>query len=277
MIKSQALPKGNKAILALALFFGLLSALLVYVYLSRAGSDNGGGQPTGATQMVVVAAQDIAAGTKITPEMIKLQAIPASLVLPNGFDNADAVVGQVTAVSLTTGEQILASRISGSSVDIAQFGDEPPLSLLVPAGMRGFSIHTSEVGAAGGLIRPGDYVDVIMSGEPPVRDESSESSIAIPNISLGVACYVVQDVQVLAISQAVTQSSAGVQPPLAGSEANPEATSATLAVTPQQAWLLAAAQRTVNENTVNTQLWLSLRPFGERGEAAGLPQCTVIQ
>jgi len=284
MIKNQALTKaltGNRAFLGLALLFGLIFAVLVYVYLNQVGEDDGvGGQISGETRSVVVANQDIPAGIRLAPEMVRLEAIPSSLVLSNVFDTVEGTVGQVTTLPLVAGEQVLSSRISSSGVDLTQFGDDLPVSLVIPAGMRAFSVRTSEVSAVGGLVRPGDYVDVILSGELPIGSAETPDTV-------GAACYIVQDVQVLAVSQAVTNptgatSSAapsgeeGSGPALADTEANPEAASATLAVNPQQAWALAAAQRSVNEKNVSSQLWLSLRPYAERGETPGLPVCTVL-
>ena len=51
---------------------------------------------------------------------------------------------------------------------------------------------------------------------------------------------------------------------------NPDASSATLAVTPQQAVLLVTAEQ---QNLGGSRFWLALRPFGERG-GADVPECS---
>ena len=61
--------------------------------------------------------------------------------------------------------------------------------------------------------------------------------------------------------------------PASGAE-NPGAATATLAVTPEQAAVLAAGQRTLNGANVEQHLWVSLRPFGDHGTNSGLPSCT---
>jgi Flp pilus assembly protein CpaB len=269
MIGNQVLTRGNRGIFLLALFFGLVFAILTYVFFSNV-ADDGGGQISGLTKPVVVAAQNVPAGTRITADMVEVKFIPEGLVLSNIFSDTEAVVGQVSAVPLTAGEQIVAGRVSASGIDLAQFGDNPPLAVVIPEGMRGVSIQVSEVAASGGLIQPGDYVDVLIGFLPVVP----ETAAATTSVTQGAACYVLQDVQVLAISQDVTRPSQGetsgaATSPLAGSNPNPAAASATLAVTPVQAWQVTAA----HENT--SQLWLSLRPFGERGSVTGLPQCTL--
>jgi pilus assembly protein CpaB len=254
-------------VLLLALTLGLISAVLIYVYLSNAAGDGGGSQTSGPTQPVVVAAGDIPVGSRITADMVEVKLIPKTLLLSGVFADTESVVGQVTSVAMSDGEQILSTRLSTSGVDLSQFGDKPPLSVVIPDGMRGVSIEVSEVAASGGLVRPGDYVDVLMAFTPilPAGDPINAVPVA--------ACYVLQDVQVLAVSQDVTRVSQGESSggaSLSGSNPNPSASSATLAVTPGQAWQLTAAQDHAS------QLWLSLRPFGDRGEVAGLPQCTLF-
>ena len=169
MIKNLNLGrKSNRTTLLRAIFLGLLSAILIYVYLNANKSDDGG--QVGPTQSVVVAGQDVPAGSRITADMLTVKSVPNSLVLAEAFTTTEDVVGDVTMVSLVAGEQIVSGRLSSSSVDIAEFDGEVPLSVVIPQGMRGFSIRASEVAAAGGLVRPGDYVDVVMSTEVAVGE-----------------------------------------------------------------------------------------------------------
>ena len=75
MIKGMTLSKGGSRLpLILGLVLGLVAAVLVVVYLSSAKSDSGSehqqrrrGVPT------VVAANDIAAGTRLTAEMLTVK------------------------------------------------------------------------------------------------------------------------------------------------------------------------------------------------------------
>jgi len=101
MIKNQALGgRTNRALILLGLFLGLVSAALVVVYLSKA--DGGGGNVSAAKTPVVVASQDIPAGTRVTEEMLTLKPIASDAVLPGAFLKTEEVVGQVTQhVSLT--------------------------------------------------------------------------------------------------------------------------------------------------------------------------------
>src|SRR3990172_4874859 len=100
MIKNQALSgKSNKALIFLGLFLGLVSAVLVVVYLNKAGED--GGDVSGAvTTPVVVASGNIPAGSRITEEMVALKPITSDAVLTDAYRDTADVVGQVTRIPL---------------------------------------------------------------------------------------------------------------------------------------------------------------------------------
>lgn len=272
MIKNLAIGSGsNRTLLLLALLLGLISAVLIGVYLSSLDGDKGTSSSV-ATKPVLVAAIDIPPLTRITAEMLTIKSVPIDLALPGAFTKSDAAVGQISQVQIVVGEQIMQTKIT--SPDNAQdvFGADAPLSLIIPEGMRGFSIATSGVGAAGGLVRPGDHVDVILSGELQNAPEEVAKTI-----TPATACYVLQNVEVLALDSTVkltaAQSDAGS---IAASNANADASRATLAVTPDQAWQLAAVQRSVSGSGVEQQLWISLRPFGDTAIAENLPACGVL-
>ncbi len=270
MIKNMAIGSGNNRMLLLAaLLLGLISAILIGLYLS---SLDGGGKTAApvTTRTVVVAAAEIDPLTQISAEMLTVKAIPLDLVLSGAFTDAEDAIGQTAQVSIVPGEQVLQSKLTspGSALDF--FGDEAPLSLIIPDGMRAFTVSMSAVGAAGGLVRPGDHVDLILTGG--LSEAQAESTLTGAS-----ACYVLQNVQVLALNANLSRTtSSSDAAAIAAVSANPEASRATLAVTSDEAWQLAAAQRSVSGGGVDTQLWMSLRPFGDSSVNAGLPTCQTF-
>ncbi len=269
MIKNLAIGSGNnRTLLLAALLLGLISAILIGVYLSSLDGGEGTVAPV-TTRTVVVAAAEIDPLTQITAEMLVVKAIPLDLVLTGAFGDTEDAIGQTAQVSIVPGEQILQSKVTSPDSALDFFGDEAPLSLIIPEGMRAFTIATSAVGAAGGLIRPGDYVDLILTGELLDAPEGALTGAS--------ACYVLQNVEVLALNSSLKQttSSSGAAG-IAAVEANSEASRATLTVTSDQAWQLAAAQGSVSGGGVATQLWMSLRSFGDTGINTGLPTCQTF-
>ena len=252
MIKNQALGgRSNKGLILLGLFLGLVSAVLVVVYLSQAG-EGGGGEVSGAeVTPVVVASLDIAAGTRIIEGMVETKEIAVDTVLAGVFADTEGVIGQVARVPLVAGEQVITTKITATGAAIAD-GENPPLAFVIPEGKRAVSIQVSNVIGASGLIRPGDYVDVILTME--VREDN-------------IAQTILQNVLVLSVDQDVTRAvvSEGEEAPVVGdgTEVNSEATTVTLAVSPAHGEVL-----TVAEACATPRLALALRGFGDSSPVA---------
>lgn len=267
MIKNQALGgRSNKGLMFLGLFLGIVSAALVVVYLSQASDDGGGDVSSVVLTPVVVATQDIAAGTRVTEEMVEIKEISSGGVLAGVFGDAADVVGQVTRVPLVTGEQVIPTKVTLTGAAITS-GGNPPLAYVVPEGKRAVSVQVSSVIAASGLIRPGDYVDVILSirvqGEEVGGDGTSNSTID------QIAVTILQNAQVLSIDQdvaltAVNEGTEGAPSVSDDGDANPEATTVTLALSPVHGEVLTVAE-TCGQN-FSGRLGLALRAFGDSSQ-----------
>ncbi len=243
MIKNLAIGGGsNRALLLVALVLGLVSAVLVGVFLSQTDG-NGGGSFSGATVPVVVAAQDIAAGTPITAEMVSVKPVPNDVALSSAFQKAEDVVGKVTRVPIISGEQVVAGRLVGAG-EAGQILAANSLAEVVPlqkpavacstdrCGQRAVSVAVASVTSSGGQIRPGDRVDVVLA----LQD--------------GSAVTILQDIEVLSIDQdfgkvvsgAAGEGAEGERAVVSTGEENSEATTATLAVWPDEAQKLTAGE-----------------------------------
>jgi len=264
MIKNQALGgRTNRALILLGLFLGLVSAALVVVYLSKA--DGGGGNVSGGVATpVVVASQDIPAGTRVTVEMLTLKPIASDAVLPGAFLKTEEVVGQVTRVPLVSGEQVIPTKVVATGIAITDV-ENPPLALVIPAGMRAVSVEVSSVIGASGLIRPGDYVDVILTVQ--VQSGSTSGGAAGGStISDQITRTILQNVQVLSVDQDIAIPSLDTEgaPSVGGdADSNAEATTVTLAVSPVHGEVLTVAE-TCGQNN-GGRLALALRGFGDSG------------
>ena len=240
MIKGMTLPKGsNRLPLILGLVLGLVAFVLVLVVLTGAEDKGGSTIQSGGGEgvPVVVAASDIAAGVRISAEMLVVKNVPEGDLLAGHFQTTEGLVGQVTRVALIPGEQVIQTKVINSTT-ISGFGDNPPLALLLDPGQRGISVGVSSVIGAGGNIRPGDFVDVILIVE--VKPESGD-----PNATGTTDQYsatIVQNVEVLAVDtvRAATSANASTDPDQAKEE-NEAATTVTFAVTASQGEVLTMA------------------------------------
>jgi len=240
---------GGKAVLLLALFLGLISAVLVYVYLSQAGGEKTAA--SGDTKQVLVAREDIPVATRITDSMVELKAIPVEAVHPDSFSSTEGVVGNMARYPIAAGEQVLSDRVAASSVTLRE-GEKLPLPYIVPEGKRAVSVSTSALIGAGGLMRPGDYVDVILT------------------LKLGddqIGRIILQNLEVLALDQKVEKVAPKFEEgqeertPTGEGETKPEAVTVTLAVAPVEGEVLTVAEECAGN--FGGRLALALRPFGE--------------
>jgi pilus assembly protein CpaB len=263
MIKNQALGgRTNRALILLGLFLGLVSAALVVVYLSKANDSGGGNVSGGAATPVVVANQGIPAGTRVTEGMLTLKSISSEAILPGVFLKTKDVVGQVTRVPLVAGEQVIPSKVTPTGAAIADV-ENPALAYVVPEGMRAVSVEVSSLIGASGLIRPGDYVDVILT----VRVQGSEGDTSSVRLQDQIAKTVLQNALVLSIDQSVARPVSGdaetSSPPAEDGNSNSDAATVTLAVSPVHGEVLTAAEAC--GSNFDGRLAMALRPFGESG------------
>jgi|SRR5688572_4608870 len=255
--------RGNRRFIILAIVLGMMGAGLVYVATSRT-SDSGGGGGSAADTAVVVAKTDIPARTVVTQSMVEVKLVPAENAAPLAFSTLDQVVGQATRFPVTVGEQVLSSKVvtlSGNSAAVSR-----SLSFVIPEGRRGFAITASEVMDAGGLVLPGDYVDIVV-----LYDVQFRGTDGVETVESYVVQHLMQNIEVLAVAQSIVDV---VETPAEGgsnngagasdtqrvrnSEAKPnhEAITVTLALTPEEAQRLYLAE-------ANGKIRLAVRPYGD--------------
>lgn len=278
MIKGMTLPKGgNRLPLILGLVLGLIAAVLVVVYLSSAKGDGGPTGGGGAGLPTVVAASDISAGVRLSADMLTVAEIPQDDQLTGHFTTTDGLVGQVTKVSLLKGEQVVQTKVINSTT-IGEFGDNPPLALSVEQGMRGVSAEVSPLIGAGGNVRPGDFVDVILTVKVSVVGPDNQQ------FSDHVAGTILQNIKVLAIDQerANPDPSSATDPDKAKEE-DELATTVTLALSPGHAEVLAMADQCGRAH--DGRLALALRGPGDTNELSNrtewpadstIPSCIAV-
>jgi Flp pilus assembly protein CpaB len=180
-ITPTAVGRVNRRFLFLALILAVLSAVLVYAAVTRSG----GGESAAVDTPVVVATQDIAAGTEISSGMVEVQNYADTQVPTGSLGSTDLAVGKVAKVNIAAREPVLSTKLVDTSIPV----DENVLSYIIEAQMRGMAIETVEVVGAGGLVLPGDHVDVYWLPTDPREDTP--------------AVLLAENVEVLAVQQAV--------------------------------------------------------------------------
>ena len=179
----------------LALFLGAAAAAGVYLYVgsvqqtAQAAARQAAVTQAAATSSrtkVVVATQTLAAQTALTADDVELQDVAPDALQPNATTALADVMGKALTVPVAQGQQILTPFLTNPSQP-----DVKKLSDLVPAGKRAMSVNFTELNTAGGLVAPGDFVDVIgvFNKDTLGKDQSM---------------LLMQDIQVLAVAQSTS-------------------------------------------------------------------------
>ena len=179
------------------------------------------------TQPVVVASQDIPEGTAIDRIALKTIQLPVQMVPVGAFSSTDSVAGRVARVAVFNGEPIVPGRL-------APIGTGPGLELKIPAGQRAMAVRINDVAGISGLLQPNSRVDVLVT----IQDNMSPRQVAKLFMS---------NMLVLSVGTEIQRDQSGK---------SINATTVTLAVTPEEAERLAIAMNT-------GAIQLVLRGYGE--------------
>lgn len=238
----------SKAIMA-AVGAAVLGIVMLGLYMQRFEDEASGGEPI----YVLTAVQDISLGIALNADMVVARELPAAYLEDRHITLADQerVMGVRVVSGVRAGESILWTDLA-TTTDTSR-----DLSSLVRNGMRAITIQADQSATFGGLVRPGDRVDVLMTLTRP----------AAPGMAIGdedrVTIALLQNLLVLAAGQdtGAVQRAATTRPPT-------QMNDVTLSTTVEQAQLLAFSQQ-------RGRLTLLLRNTDDITVIEGLPETTT--
>ncbi|MBM7866200.1 Flp pilus assembly protein CpaB [Heliobacterium gestii] len=138
-----------------------LTGLLLYVTQQQARQDK-------PVIPVVIAVEKIPARSVIQAKQIEETLVPEKYALTGHAAQASQVVGQVARETLFPGEQILTGRLVQGSDGLAA---------IIPNGYRAISVKVEPVAAVGGLVKRGDFIDILVFTGPPLVPSPSAKTI----------------------------------------------------------------------------------------------------
>ena len=219
------------ATLVVAIFLGLIAVAVINKKIA-------GSKVAIPTVEVMVASQNLTRGVEITAGMIEKKQVAAELVGSGTIQKPEEALDRMLLAPLAQGEVITESRLGPKG--------ENSLAVQIKNGMRAFTIETPKLSSGvGGMIQPGNHVDVILAMTELIPTKDSDFSGG------GSSSVLLQNIEVLAVDRrtdAPTPEGSSTK-----SSREPKDTkSVTLLVTPDQ-----SAQLTLGQ-TKGT-LYLSLR------------------
>src|SRR5438128_2362576 len=186
-MQGLALPSGNRSLLLIAALAGLAAAALFVVAVNNGESKSSTVSSGGSGANTVVATKTIPSGAVIQADMVTATKIDAALLIANAFSDMNKVVGQVAKYEISANDQINPSKVGAVAAGRG-------ISSVPDHGMRVVSLDVKEVTAVGGLLTPGDRVDII--GTFKIKDRSLPDGQYILRTKT-----ILQNVEVLSVGQ----------------------------------------------------------------------------
>lgn len=184
---------------------------------------------------VLIAKQDIAQGTIIEAGMFDTSIVPNKFVQPQAVTSLDRIAGMVTVAPISKGEQISLSKLMKE-----RKSDSGGLSGATPSGKRAITIVADSVASLSGMVKPGNYVDVLAVIQVPMQGQDGKVTGQTAVVPL------FQNILVLAIGQntggQASPSGRYAEAPSSGGGGGGGNTLITLALGPQEANLVAFVQ-----------------------------------
>jgi pilus assembly protein CpaB len=225
-----------------SVFFAILAVVAANIYLTqraqevRQQAQREVAQSEAMRGIVVIAKGDIPKGTTLEPDMLDTKLLIKDYLEPRAVQYPERIVGMVTLVPVSQGEQITFNKLMSPK----ELSISTSLAMNTPVGKRAISLPVDNLSSLMGMIRAGDYVDVLTTIPVPSQDANGQQGMQPAVVPL------FQNVLVLAVDQ---QSSAPVETQPSsrysgggggGGGGIPQLI--TLALTPQEASLLAFVQ-----------------------------------
>ncbi len=231
-----------------AFIFAALAAFLVWDYLRRESQEvkkramQEVAQQREMQTNVVVAKEDIPRGAIVNEAMLENFLVRKDYLQPKAVLSPERIIGMSTLVPISKGEQMTLNKLMSA----AEKKIVTSLATATPIGKRAITISLDNVAALQGMLRPGDYVDILATLPLPTQDPQGKI-IAQP-----VVAPIFQNVLVLAVGARMGDKEQEAPPAasrerydsMGGSDQGkpPERTPITIALTSQEASFLQFVQ-----------------------------------
>ena len=180
---------------------------------------------------VLIAKKDIAKGSPVGETMFTTEIVLNKYVQPQAVTSMDRIAGMLTIAPISKGEQISLTKLSNAR-------NAGVLSEVTPVGKRAITISVDNISALAGMIKAGDYVDVIAMLPDAMLTPEGKQVVQTTAISL------FQNVLVLAVGQETGTTSVQAKSRYAkeGGEKKESSPLITLALEPKEANLITYVQ-----------------------------------
>ena len=154
----------------LVILVGVLLAVLAFVAIVILLNQN---EPTGEevappTETVLVATQALAIGDPVTPDVVEEREVPPEAVTGTALRSTSQVQGQPALIAVPEGSQVTAETIGAGQVGTN-------IAAMLEPGEKAVTFQVDRATGVDFLVKPGDTIDVVLSQEVSVLQETADS------------------------------------------------------------------------------------------------------
>ena len=152
-----------------------LGLLAVFVARIAFSSQSGSARPAPTTITAVAAAKPLGFGDKIVAAGLKLVELPPGAVPQGAYKTIELAVGDGSRVpqrAIAVNEVIVPTAVSGAGNRLSTMG-------VIGGSMRAVTVNVTESSGVGGLVAPGDHVDVYITRTPP--EKAARFDVVVPS------------------------------------------------------------------------------------------------
>lgn len=176
--------QSNKKIIIISIILAIITSTLIYIYLTKIQVSNNNIEYIN----VIIASKTIDAKSIISSEDLKSISIQKSLLNKNALLDKIDIINKINKETIYEGEQILKDRLADNN--------NASLAYQIPQGKRAISINVNEASSVGFFIKPGDFIDVILTLQKE-SEEQKEGQIISPRMSK----ILLQNIMVLGVGK----------------------------------------------------------------------------
>jgi len=192
------LEKKQIILIAAGVGLGLLSLFLVKMYMDQQrrivleDAELKAKSFVSSRITVLVASKDIAAGALIDSNSVTTEIMSGQMVQPRAATSLTSVSGMAAAIPISKGEQITLNKLQSTQGPSQQGGT---LASSTPVGKRAVTVQVDNIASLAGMIKPGDYVDMVAVLPVPMQTSDGKQTMQVAVVPL------FQNVQILAVGR----------------------------------------------------------------------------
>src|SRR3954469_21458775 len=129
------------------------------------------------TQPVVVASNDLALGTELKADDLRVVNFPQGQAPEGAFARVNDVVGRGLITPIVKSEVVLPAKLASKEAGSGL----PPV---IPEGMRPVSVRVNEVIGVAGYVLPGNRVDILATASPTDQHADTTTKLILSNVQV---------------------------------------------------------------------------------------------